>query len=172
MNILKYFSQVIFYDGRRCLSVCFLFWNHDSQELTCSSSLSQHRFDRRRHCSILGCSNRVDTGRCTSNTVRPCTLVTAGKNSTPFTLNLKQRACKITCPCHIISSRRGIKCHRSFQSYCNNYTFRDVWSILSNRLSFFVTAYFLQSFIIPSKIFFIQLLYFLEIKMKIKMKDN
>lgn len=45
--------------------------------------------------SLGRCSNRVDTGRCTSNTVRPCTLVTAGKNSTPFTLNLKQRSARV-----------------------------------------------------------------------------
>jgi len=55
--------------------------------------LQQRQFDCQKQCSILDrCSNRVDTGRCTSNTVRPCTLVTAGKNLTPFTLNLKQRA--------------------------------------------------------------------------------
>lgn len=130
--------------------ICFSFWHHDSQELTCSPPLSQYRrFDRRRQCSILGrCSNRENTGRCTSNTVRPCMLVTTGKNSTPFTLNLKQRACKITCPCHIISSRRVSSAVAP--SYCNNYTFRDVWSIYNNRLYYYslffaIFYYFLKN---------------------------
>lgn len=52
--------------------------------------------DRWRQCSISGrCSNRVDTGRCTSNTVRPCTLVTAGKPDTFYLKLEKQRVTRV-----------------------------------------------------------------------------
>lgn len=87
-------NEILWWRAMRHISS---FWDRDFQEFVCPSFLLQYRrFDHRRQCSILGrCPNRVATGRCTSNTVRPCTLVTAGKNPTPFTLNLKQRAASV-----------------------------------------------------------------------------